>query len=590
MQRVSERKCGRMLLIQTSLVLLSLFLLNTTIASAHPTIDTDTKLPAIAAEHSDHGTPDVAGHDHPGNGDAEHRDSQAAARHDANGHRDQSGHAAVDLNRKRIANFLILLVALTGGLAVLWISRRTIPESIPSTRTFDLLTLKPVAKIVRLKYFRSSLQLINVAVFLNIVYFGFFGTQNPTLSFTYSVTWYFWWPIFFLLMLFFGRLWCMICPFAAMADWVQKLVNFNKTFPKKLRNLWITVVLFLTLHFAYIWWISGSPSMTALAVLLGFIIPAIVVGIIYKRRSYCQYVCPLGGLLTVFSLFAPIQLSNRSNEVCKKCLTKDCYRGNELGRGCPVSQVVTNIKRTGECHLCLECVKTCRNNNVALKVRSFGTDLWNSTKRTFDESTVGVLMVGLVVTKTAVMLEPWNDLVSWFAHTFKFDPAFAANLLFVSLTFLFPLTLTAISIWTIRSVLQRSEAGFWDLYKVWGYMLVPVALALQIAHELDHLINEGPYALAAIGILLAPAVPAFQELAAARATPWLSSELLFLLRIVLPIAGLLFTLFIGYRMATYIYRKPNIVKATLIPMYALAVIFTMVSTYLMGLPMLGHSH
>jgi hypothetical protein len=60
-------------------------------------------------------------------------------------------------------------------------------------------------------------------------------------------------------------------------------------------------------------------------------------------------------------------------------------------------------------------------------------------------------MVGLVVTKTAIMLEPWYHFVQWFANTFGLSLNFAANLLFVGLTFAFPLAFTFLAIWFIKS-------------------------------------------------------------------------------------------------------------------------------------------
>ncbi|MHB1125333.1 MAG: 4Fe-4S binding protein [Bacillota bacterium] len=530
----------------------------------------------------DHGNVAEPGHE---NMTEESHNGAAAEPHDDAA--EEQGHPSSNLNTELIAYYLLGLVALIGTIAIILLLRSPITK-VKKPVTYDLLSIKPLLKILRFKYFRLVLQLINVAVFLTIIYLGFFGIQIANQSVTYSLTWYFWWPVFFLLIVFLGRIWCMVCPFAALADWAQKIVNFKKRFPAKLQNLWIASILFLILHFAYIFWIRGNPWMTALAVVVGFIIPALIVGIVYQRRNFCQYICPLGGLLTVYSLISPITLSNRSDAVCRGCKTKDCYKGNELGQGCPVGKVVTNMKRTGDCLMCMECVKTCRNDNVALKLRPFGSDLWNSAKRGLDESTIGVLMVGLVVTKTAIMLEPWNRFVAWFASAVGIGLDLAANLLFVGLTFAFPLVLTILAVSLIKLNLEKGEAGFWDIYKIWGYMLVPVALALQISHELDHLLNESPNVISAIGMWLAPVMPVFQGLATNNFSSPLSPDLIFAVKIFLPILGLFFTFMAGYRMANMIHTTPKAVKASLIPMYALIIVFTMVSVYLMGIPMGGH--
>ncbi|MBS4024452.1 MAG: 4Fe-4S binding protein [Clostridia bacterium] len=506
---------------------------------------------------------------------------------------DSITHPAGILNTEKAATFLVGGIFLIGIAAIVFVAWRLGKQKYPLDRksfSYDLLSFKPLARLIRLKYLRLSLQIVHIAALLVIVYLGFYSVQNHNENIAYTFSWYIWWPLFFISILLLGRIWCMICPFAAIGDLAQKLVNFKKAYPLEMRDLWIALSLFLILHFIYIWHIVGSPFITATVVLWGMVIPAVIVSIIFQRRNFCQYICPLGAFLSVYSQVAPIKIANKSEQVCRDCRTKECFEGNQYGQGCPVSLTVPIIKRAGDCLLCMECVKTCQKNNVALNLRPFGHDLWNSLRRTFDEATIGIVMVGLVVTKTAIMLDAFNQVVEWLAKKLDFTISLATNMLFVGMTFALPFGFTFLALWLILKLQQDGQAGFWDMYKVLGYMLLPIALTLQIAHELEHFLRDGPLLVGAVSSLFSfsPSMPVFQGLGEMITTYSVSPDLLFVMQVLIIIGGFLLTLYAGYRMAITLYDQPKAVKGVLIPMYSLAVIFTMISVYMMGLSMGGH--
>jgi ferredoxin len=500
-------------------------------------------------------------------------------------------HPAGVLNTEKIAAFLAGAVFLVGIAAIALIAPALDKLKYPLDKksfSYNLLSFKPLLWLLRLKYLRFSLQIVHIAALLGIIYLGFYSVQNYNENIAYTFTWYIWWPLFFISILLLGRIWCMVCPFAAIGDFAQKLINFKKVFPLEMRDLWIAFSLFLILHFIYFWHIVGSPYITAVVVLWGMVIPAVLISIIFKRRTFCQYICPLGAFLSVYAQVAPIKIANSSEQVCHDCATKECYEGNRYGQGCPVSLTVPNIARAGDCLLCMECIKTCQKNNVALNLRPYGHDLWISPRRTFDEATIGIVMVGLVVAKTAVMLEPFSHFVGWLAKKLDLMISLTANLLFVGLTFAFPFVFAFLALWLILKLQKVEQAGIWDMYKVLGYMLLPIALTLQIAHELEHFLRDGPLLANAINAFFAAGIPVYQELGTAMALYTASPDLLFVLQAAIIIGGFLLTLYVGYRMSITYYARPESIKAVLIPMYSLAVIFTMISVYMMGLSMGGH--
>ena len=62
------------------------------------------------------------------------------------------------------------------------------------------------------------------------------------------------------------------------------------------------------------------------------------------------------------------------------------------------------MDRNNYCTPCAECVKGCARDNLALRFRAFGRDLWATSRRALDEAYFAVALVGLTLLVTAGML------------------------------------------------------------------------------------------------------------------------------------------------------------------------------------------
>ena len=104
-------------------------------------------------------------------------------------------------------------------------------------------------------------------------------------------------------------------------------------------------------------------------VLLAFLAGAVVLAMVFERRTFCRYVCPVGGFIGLYSLAVPLELRVRDPLVCQEHRTKDCYLGNEAGYGCPWMEQPWSMDRNAYCGLCGECLRTCTKDNVAVNLR-----------------------------------------------------------------------------------------------------------------------------------------------------------------------------------------------------------------------------
>ena len=171
-----------------------------------------------------------------------------------------------------------------------------------------------------------------------------YGVRHPGFNFGLVLTWVVWWGLLIGLFAVVGRGWCFMCPFGAAVDWLQRLslwwktkwgLGFNFKYPRRLQNLWLAIGLFIGFIFLDAGYgISNNPALTAGLVVV-LILWAMWLGLLYERRTFCLYQCPLTVFIGMSSMFAPFEIRRKDAEVCRQCQTKDCFRGNEHFYGCP---------------------------------------------------------------------------------------------------------------------------------------------------------------------------------------------------------------------------------------------------------------
>ena len=287
----------------------------------------------------------------------------------------------------------------------------------------NLLERLPLLKtILKSRAFQPVLMLITLFVFVLAILTGLFGTPAGSRNFNIIFVWIVWWALLIIVMVpFFGRLWCAICPIPAPGEWLQRrsivqrragrLLTLNRRWPRRLKNMWLQNFGFLGVAmFSTI--ILTRPSVSAW-VLFSFLLIGVLLSALYKNRVFCRYVCPVGGFIGLYSMLSPVELRVADQDVCAAHTTKDCITGNEYGYGCPWMVFPGNLTRNTYCGLCVECLKTCPKNNIVINLRPFGSDLLVAKERRLDEAYKAFIMLGCALLYSVVLLGPWGWLKNW---------------------------------------------------------------------------------------------------------------------------------------------------------------------------------
>jgi polyferredoxin len=151
---------------------------------------------------------------------------------------------------------------------------------------------------------------------------AFFDIQDGGKNLSTKLIWTLWWAGVIFTFVLVGRLWCFMCPLGAISEWISNTVKTTRKLPRSLRNFWLANLLFITLT-----WIDITLGVVGLPFLTGILFIfisaiAVIISFIYERRTFCRYLCPIGGLIGIYSLFSAVELRS-----------KDC--GMPHVRACP---------------------------------------------------------------------------------------------------------------------------------------------------------------------------------------------------------------------------------------------------------------
>lgn len=270
---------------------------------------------------------------------------------------------------------------------------------------YDLLQVGIIRRIVRSRSLQFALIIPNLFILLIIILSGIFGIRLHSLNFSTVFVWIVWLFVLTVIMVpFFSRIWCIMCPLPAYGEWLQrkafidkregKQLSLAKKWPIKLRNFWPITSAFILMS------LISNPA-TFNPQITGYLLLSIVVVItlsfvIFDRRTFCRYICPISCFLGLYSMFSPIEVRVRDPKVCREHLMYEkcwAFEGNEKGYGCPWFQYLPTMSKNTHCGLCMECIKTCTKENVSIYARPFGKDLVLG-KKSFDEAFASHVLFG----------------------------------------------------------------------------------------------------------------------------------------------------------------------------------------------------
>ena len=439
----------------------------------------------------------------------------------------------------------------------------------------NLLQIKAIDRLMRSKWFPGVIQWPTLLLFMLIMFQLLLGPESAHDNLGTALTWVLWWPLIPIIFLFLGRFWCAICPFATINDLVQKFVGNNRPVPRFLKKygIWIIDALFIFITWSdHVWGVVENPFGSGVLMLL-LTTGVIASGSFFERRTFCRYVCFLGGLSGNYARTGMLALRG-TPEICATCTSASCYKGTEKAPGCPLFEFPKNMTSNANCVICAACIKNCPNDSIQLTVRPPTKELWFIRKPKMEEAFLSAVIMGIVFVQNVTMLEVWTGMLQWLERavgTTNYAITFSITF---AISIVIPVALLGFTSWIAS---KFNKASLVENFTRFGYAIIALDVAGHIAHNLFHLLAEGKSifytALILFGQEIHGASPAL-----------VSMDTIQILQFGLIALGFVGSLYTAYRVAKNS-QPTGRIWGTFVPYAALIVVLTIMNVYLFMLPM-----
>lgn len=398
-----------------------------------------------------------------------------------------------------LGSTIFLVPAVLSVARILW-PKRYVPgaEERPSLRAkaaapFDVLRVPALGWLLKARYGRTALQVASALVLVLIVLDGVRGTPIAFLNLAGILSWNVLRPLFLLALVALGNVFCMACPFTLPRELARKMGLGRLRWPAWLNGKWIAIALLMLFFWAYeqfaLW---DSPRTTAL-ILLAYPLTALVVDSVFAGGNFCKHVCPMGQFNFAASVVAPLDLHAREQTTCTSCATHDCIRGNAAQRGCELQLYMPTKAGSVDCTLCMDCVKACPHDNIALGLASPGRELMRDPVRAslgrlsarVDIATLALVVVFSSLLNAAYMIAPVTNALDALNAAHPFTATTVGSLLLTALEWAVP----AAAFVAVAALLRRvaTATALRTVFCRFALALQPLGLATWLAHLSFHI-------------------------------------------------------------------------------------------------------
>ncbi|MGR3302603.1 MAG: sigma 54-interacting transcriptional regulator [Candidatus Scalindua sp.] len=403
---------------------------------------------------------------------------------------------------------------------------------------FNLLKFECIRRFILSKLYPNVFKIPMVSVYFLVILlllFDFNGyAQNTSL-----LVWAIGWPVIVTSLLLTSRLFCGLCPFYAIAEMVQKILNLRLKLPNfiKRQGPYIGVFGFaLIVCSEHITDMPNYPLATAILLLsiMGF---TVIFYVLYGSASWCRYICPLGLMNGIYSKLSIIEIRANTNVCYSECKYPACYKGTDEEKGCPMNLGVFNMHTNEDCTLCGQCIKNCKYDAVHLNLRIPAAELVQSSGLNSYREGSTFAIAFFIPMLTAVVLAINFRKLSLYHHFSTKINSEVIHYTLICISFYF---LCLGLIWLGARALNKSNPEGSSLERLVWYTctFIPIAFAGEVANHIITFINGFGQILPVVNLH-------FGSYEFSILNQQASTEMVKLLQIMIIIAGTVASIFIG---------------------------------------------
>jgi ferredoxin len=372
-----------------------------------------------------------------------------------------------------------------------------------------LFKIKYLSSLFKSRWFPIVPQLVMLMVF-GLLIAGGIGvtTDDPEFAkwlrntnLANLLVWSYWWPMIIIAAILLGRMWCMVCPVELVA-YLASRIGLKRKVPVFFKSGWVITIFYTLILIVGVHTLALHRIPQRMAIyLLTLVGIAVVVSLVFRKRAFCSYVCPVGHLLGLYTLISPIEWRANNLSVCKACKTKDCVvKKNHyliVGRSCTSNLYPATIKENRDCLLCTQCLKACPYDNLQLSTRWPFADLFRDIKLRSAQLVFIMLVSGFVVYEVLSEWPASKAILKWVPdHLIDALGITGSMTSFVSaivIFFVFPAVVFLAVAVLAKIASGRQAASSGAVLKTFALLLLPTMAGAHIIKSILKMTSRIPY-------------------------------------------------------------------------------------------------
>lgn len=439
---------------------------------------------------------------------------------------------------------------------------------------YNILRIDWMRKFLASWIFPRVPQVVIGCMFLLTLLFLYFGPENPESNIGLTLGWYIGWPLLFFSFFFLARTWCSVCSFAVPGTLLQNIVKPTRNTPVFIKKYsgWIMAVLCILVFWVEIIWDAyNNPYLTG-GIILAITLSSILFSVLFSRRSWCRYLCPLGAVNAIFAMPSVVELRSNRHVCLNRCQSHACFTGDADVSGCPMFRHPYLVDNNRDCIMCAKCIKNCDNSSIQLNLRLAPEELWAlETPRRADSFLIvsmGAIFFPFALRDEFFRIIGW--LVSVIAEAGIILPeSVVGSLLFFLWIFVFQLGYYSMVM--LQSYYAKMDKQL--LLPLFGYGCIPLILGGFMAVHLDFFVRGA-----------GRIVPNVQELFGGQYSydtiRLISADSTFVLQFLTVLGGLLASLYATYRVIDRVMAGDTVTSKKLVIPFCLLGILAGLFTFI----------
>lgn len=302
-----------------------------------------------------------------------------------------------------------------------------------------------------------------------LIYFAFAPGQRGEGNLATEVVWRLWWPLLPFVLLLAGRIWCGVCPFGGAADAAGGLAGKRPAPPSIFRKTgpWLGAAAVFAFGIAFLALGLEANSGATGIILVAMTLLAAGLSLIYRGRTFCRYLCPVGMITRVYSFFSWSRPQGSSDRRAVK--------------SCPVGLSTVSLRQPSQCHLCGSCTEAHTPGGITTRFTPAGIRKPQAREFGHAEATLSLLLLGLMAADSVRM-------TSLFARYQQAAlPVFSYNYRLTVVAGVTTLTSVVLAVQLLISRLGVERHGASPAFARASFTLLPLTMGVFLSLALQHL-------------------------------------------------------------------------------------------------------